>query len=316
MVVHQSSLAARALPQLSGAPFLTDGGIETSLIFHDGIDLPLFAAFVLLENEAGRDSLRRYYRPYLETAEASGAGFILESPTWRASRDWGEKLGRDADTVARLNRTAIDLLAELRDGYAGRGPVVISGCVGPRGDGYSPATMMTGAEARAYHAHQIDTFAQTAADMVTAITMTHAGEAIGVAAAAWATGLPVALSFTVETDGRLPSGQALGDAIAEVDAATDGYPAYYMINCAHPSHFDETVRAGGAWTARIRGVRANASRLSHAELDAAETLDDGDPAALGQDYATLKTLLPNLTVFGGCCGTDHRHVQAMAKACV
>ena len=319
MTLHAASLqptqfGARALPQISGAPFLTDGGIETSLIYHDGIELPLFAAFTLLETEEGQQALRRYYRPYLAVAAAAGAGFILESPTWRCSRGWGAMLGFDAEAIARFNAQAVALMAELRDGVTGRGPVVISGCVGPRGDGYAPDRQMTGSEAEAYHEHQVSAFFRSAADMVTAITMTHAGEAIGVVRAAAAACLPCAISFTLETDGRLPSGQPLGDAIEETDAATGAYPAYYMINCAHPDHFAAALH--GAWTGRIRGLRANASRLSHAELDACTTLDDGCPEELGRDYAALKARLPNLSVLGGCCGTDHRHVAAMAACCL
>ena len=315
MTIQSAALAARALPQLSGRTFLTDGGIETTLIFHDGFDLPLFAAFILLETESGRAALRRYYRHYLAIAEQAGTGFVLESPTWRASWGWAERLRYSVPAVAEINHDAIALMVELRQGFAGTGPVVISGCVGPQGDGYSAEAMLTAAAAEAYHAHQIGVFADTEADMVTAITMTYAGEATGIVRAARAVGLPVAISFTTETDGRLPSGQPLGEAIEEVDAATGSYAAYFMINCAHPTHFGDTLRAGGAWRERIRGVRANASTLSHEELDAAEALDDGDPNAFGQDYLGLKHLLPRLSVLGGCCGTDHRHVGAAAQAC-
>ena len=247
MPIQSTALAARALPQLSGRTFLTDGGIETTLIFHEGFDLPLFAAFILLETGAGRTTLRRYYEHYLAIAAESGTGFVLESPTWRASWGWGERLGYAAAAIAEVNRDAIALMADLRDSFAGRGPVVISGCIGPQGDGYSTEAMLTAEEAEAYHVHQVRAFAETEADMVTAVTMTYAGEAIGIVRAARAMGLPVAISFTTETDGRLPSGQPLGDAIEEVDAATGSYAAYFMINCAHPTHFADTLRTGGAW---------------------------------------------------------------------
>ena len=315
MNFQPSKLVSRALPQLSGRPFLTDGGIETTLIYHDGLDLPLFAAFTLLDTAEGRDSLRRYYRRYLDIAAEAGTGFILESPTWRASRDWGLKLGYEPDAMVQANQAAIALMADLRESSGMAQPVVVSGCVGPRGDGYSPDTLLSADEAEAYHAHQVEAFADTEVDMVCAITMTHAGEAAGVARAARAVSLPVALSFTVETDGRLPSGQPLTDAIRQVDDDTGGFPAYYMINCAHPEHFEDTLRQGGDALLRIRGVRANASTLSHAELDTATSLDDGDPEALGASYVRLRNLLPNLNVMGGCCGTDHRHVRAMAQAC-
>jgi S-methylmethionine-dependent homocysteine/selenocysteine methylase len=301
------------LPQLDGDLFLTDGGIETSLIFHQGLDLPEFAAFVLLDNDEGLDQLRRYYEPYLGLAREGGTGFVLESPTWRASPGWAARLGVSPEKLDALNRRAIGLMEELRD-QAGDAPVVISGCVGPQGDGYRPAELLSASAAKDYHSTQIGTFADTAADMVTAITMTYADEAIGVAQAAQDAGLPVAISFTVETDGRLPNGQGLGAAIEEVDEATGGVPAYYMINCAHPTHFGDVLATDEEWRNRIGGLRANASTMSHAELDEAEELDDGDPDDLGARYSALRTALPRLNVLGGCCGTDHRHVAAIRDA--
>jgi S-methylmethionine-dependent homocysteine/selenocysteine methylase len=301
------------LPQLDGGRFLSDGGIETVLVFHHGIDLPEFAAFDLLATDEGTETLRGYYQPYLALAADAGAGFVLESPTWRANPRWAERIGYDRAELDRLNRKAIALMAELRDAWAGDvDPVVISGCIGPHDDGYAPGETLSAAEAEAYHATQIATFAGTEADQVTAITMTYAEEAIGVARAAQAAGIPVAISFTVETDGRLPSGQALGDAIEQTDRETGGAPAYYMVNCAHPTHFEHVLE--GAWTERVRGLRANASTCSHAELDEATELDDGDPRDLGARYAALRGRLPNLTVVGGCCGTDDRHVAAISEA--
>jgi len=302
------------LPQLGDQVFLTDGGIETTLIFHEGLDLPLFAAFDLLKDDEGTEALRRYYEPYLELARERGLGFVLESPTWRASPRWAGELGYGADQLDDLNRRAIALMEQLRDAHEGSGPIVISGCIGPQDDGYDPQGMLSADEARAYHSVQIGTFADTSADMVCAITMTYADEATGVTRAALDAGLPAAISFTLETDGRLPSGQGLGEAIEQVDAETDSGPAYYMINCAHPTHFDSVIEGGAPWAGRIRGLRANASTKSHAELDEAEELDEGDPDDLGPRYAALRGKLPNLNVLGGCCGTDHRHVCAVRDA--
>lgn len=311
-----NTLHRNKLPQLAGQTLLTDGGLETTLVFHEDIDLPLFAAYILLENMEGREILRRYYERYVDIAERAGTGFVLESPTWRCSKGWGAKLGHDENAIERFNREAIELLADIRRKTGPRKPVVISGCIGPRGDGYVPEGLMTIEEAEQYHRHQIGVLAATAADMVTAVTMNYTAEAIGIARAAETSGIPPVVSFTLETDGRLPSGQSLRDAIREVDAATDSAPAYYMINCAHPDHFADIVLDDGSeWTSRIRGLRANASRKSHAELDASATLDDGNPEELGRDYASLTGLLPNVTVFGGCCGTDHRHVDAIARYC-
>jgi len=306
------------LPQLDGGLFLTDSGLETVLIFLEGVELPEFAAFVLLDTEEGTERLRRYFLRHMSIAESAGRGFVGESATWRASPDWAAKLGYDTAALDRLNRRSIELLASLRDDFerAALAPLVISGCVGPRGDGYHPGTLMTADQAEGYHAEQIGTFAGTDADMVTAITMTHTGEAIGVVRAARAAGMPVAISFTVETDGRLPSGESLGEAVAAVDDATGAAPAYFMVNCAHPSHFEGVLAVDAPWVQRIRGVRANASRRSHAELDEAEELDDGDPDELGADYARLRAAHPQLVVLGGGCGTDDRHVAAISLACM
>ena len=305
-----------SLPQASPPVFLTDGGIETTLIHHEGWELPDFAAFHLLRTEAGTEALRRYYRRYAEIAVRHGTGLVLESATWRASDDWGRRLGYTASTLAAANRQAIQLLEEVRAEISfasARTPVVISGCVGPRGDGYVPSLEMTPSQAERYHRAQVATFTTTAADMITAITMTHDAEAIGIARAARHAGMPVAISFTLETDGRLPTGQSLAHAIASVDGATEGYVSYYMINCAHPSHFEAVLRDGANDLARVRGLRANASSKSHAELNDSPTLDSGDPDALAAAYARLLDAMPQLSVFGGCCGTDHRHVARIAE---
>ena len=194
-------------------------------------------------------------------------------------------------------------------------PIVINGAIGPRGDGYK-AGKMDADEAEAYHATQIGTFAGTEADMVTALTLTSIDEAIGIARAAKRANMPCVISFTVETDGNLITGRTLKDAIEAVDAATGSYPLYYMINCAHPSHFDNVVAGDAAWLKRIGGIRANASKMSHQQLDESETLDAGDPADLGQRYRQLTRRMPQIRVLGGCCGTDHRHVAAICEACL
>jgi homocysteine S-methyltransferase len=312
-----SSLYRNALPQLNGGFFVTDGGIETTLIFHQGLELPDFAAFDLFKRPGGESALREYFRAYARIAARYNADLVLESATWRASADWGARLGYSEAELAEANRRAIALLERIRDELSEtRAMAVISGCVGPRGDGYQPANRMTIDQALTYHRVQVDTFASTAADMVSAITMNYVEEAIGIALAARDAEMPVAISFTVETDGRLPTGQPLGGAIAQVDAASGKGPAYYMINCAHPEHFDSVLEPDAPWTARIRALRANASRKSHAELNESSELDIGDPAELATQYAWLKQhRLPRLNVLGGCCGTDQRHVESIAAAC-
>ena len=304
------------LPQLGGDFFLTDGGIETTLIFLEGIELPDFAAFDLFKRSEGEAALRKYFRTYAGLAQRFDTGLILESPTWRASADWGTRLGYTAREMADVNRRAIGLLDEIRNECKGNAKeVVISGCVGPRGDGYSPVKTMSEKDAQSYHQQQIQALETTAADMVTAITMNYVEEALGITRAAESAGMPVAISFTLETDGRLPTGQTLRAAIEQVDSVTSGYPSYYMINCAHPTHFEHVLVEEEPWVQRIRGLRANASRKSHAELNESPELDIGDPIELGGQHAQLKSRLPKLSVMGGCCGTDHRHIEQIAAAC-
>jgi S-methylmethionine-dependent homocysteine/selenocysteine methylase len=304
-----------ALPMLQDRLFVTDGGIETTLIHQDGLALPSFAAFVLLSQRAGLAALIRYYLRYVDLASRYRTGLVLESPTWRASRDWGRQLGYSREDLIDLNRQGIALVAGFRARpELGGLPVVLSGCLGPRGDGYRPGSEMTAEEAAQYHAEQITTFAATEADLITAFTINYSAEAVGIARAARRLGMPVVISFTVETDGRLPTGESLQAAVEGTDAATGGYPAYYMINCAHPTHFAPDLLRREPWTRRLRGLRANASTRSHRELDEAASLDQGSPLDLGAQYRRLCSALPGLVVLGGCCGTDHRHVEAMIAA--
>jgi homocysteine S-methyltransferase len=308
-----------ALPQLAGGRFLADAGVETDLIFNHGIDIPEFAAHTLLPRPAERAALATYFRGHLELARDVGAGFILDSQTWKAHMRWAEDLGATEDELAAANRESVAFIAGLRDEFAGNTqPIVLNGIIGPCGDGYAPTGADAGIAADAaqrYHAKQLGWLAATDVDMVTATTFTQADETIGLVRAAREVGLPVVVSFTVETDGRLPSGEGLADSIRAVDDATDASAAYFMINCAHPDHF-EGVLEDEDWARRIRGLRCNASRLSHAELDECETLDDGDPVELGAQYVTFRERMPWLNVFGGCCGTDLRHVTEIARAVV
>lgn len=304
------------LPQLDGDIFLTDGGIETTLLFLDGYPLPHFAAFDLMKSHDGREHLRSYYRRYATIATDNRLGFVLEAPTWRSNPDWGTRLGYSAEALDAVNRGAIDLLDEVRGIHeTAASPMVISGCLGPRGDGYHPDRLMEIEEAERYHGPQIRAFRDAGADLVTAITMNYVEEAAGIARAAADAEMPVVISFTVETNGRLVTGTPLGEAIGAVDQASEWAPAYYMINCAHPTHFAAAIDADEGWVRRIRGLRANASRLSHAELDAATELDSGNPADLAARYADLKRRHPGLCVLGGCCGTDHRHLTEICLSC-
>lgn len=308
---------APKLPHLSGQLFLTDGGLETTLIFHQRVELPYFAAFDLLKTPGGRATLRDYYRAYAALARQHTVGFVLEAPTWRANPDWAAKLGYTDETLAKANRDAIALMSEIRAEYeTPQAPVVISGCIGPRGDGYQPSSRMTRDEAAAYHWPQLKVMHEAGADLVSAFTLNYVEEALGIADAAAGEGVPLVISFTTETDGKLPSGQTLGEAIRQVDAMASRAPAYYMINCAHPTHLRDALPEGAPWLKRILGLRANASCRSHAELDESPDLDAGNPRELGEQYRLLRRKLPNLQIFGGCCGTDLRHIEAICRCCI
>ena len=304
----------KCLPHTTEELFLTDAGLETDLIFNHGIEIREFAAHTLLAESAGRHALTQYYRGFLSLAGAHQTGFIIDSPTWKAHAHWANDLGSTESELAKINRDAVHFVAELRDEFASNlKPVVLNGVIGPRGDAYAPEIAVPAAEAEEYHAQQIGWLAKTDVDMLTAMTFTQASEAIGIVKAANKANLPIAVSFTVETDGNLPTGQSLGEAIREVDTATGYGAAYFMINCAHPDHFRGALHDAD-WLHRIRGIRCNASRCSHAELDEAEVLDAGDPDELAQQYRALRLKMPWINVLGGCCGSDLRHVSKIVTA--
>ncbi len=303
-----------ALPQLSGDLFLMDAGLETDIIFNRGVEIPEFAAHTLLPDPKGREALVTYYREFLTLAGATGAGFILGDLTWKAHMHWAKDLAASEADLRQANHDAIAFVSELRDEFSGNAkPIVLNTAIGPRGDAYAPEEAIAADEAERYHSKQLGWLAETEIDMVTALTFTQSDEAIGFVRAARAAGLPSVMSFTVETDGKLPTGQPLGEAIQAVDDATDGAAAYFMVNCAHPDHFFHLL-GDEAWARRILGIRCNASRMSHAELDNSEVLDDGNPVEFGEQYRAIKDRMPWLNVFGGCCGSDLRHVQQIAKA--
>jgi len=303
------------LPQLSGTICITDGGLETDFIFNRQVDLPEFASYDLLRHQPSYETLYDYFESYAQLAQRFKLGLILETVTWRASSSWGEKLGDSAEMLHTFNLKAVSLLEAIRDQFeTEQSPIVISGCIGPRGDGYNPDYFMSVPEAHDYHATQITTFKQSNVDMVCALTLNYIDEAIGITLAAREFDLPVCISFTVETDGRLPTGETLEYAIQAVDKASDCYPVYYMINCAHPNHFEQSLSNDTCKT-RLMGIRANASSCSHSELDQADELDDGSPEELGKQFADIRTRFPHINVLGGCCGTDHRHIEQIAIHC-
>lgn len=306
------------LPQLEDRFFLTDGGLETTLLFERKLELPDFCAFSILKNKDGESFLRQYLLSYANIALRYDVPLILNTATWRASRDWGNRLGYTENDLAEANQAAVRIIEELRPTYDRSGkPLVIGGCIGPRGDGYIPDNMLTAKDSQEYHSEQILTFAATAVDFITAMTLNETQEAIGIVQASQEAQMPVVLSFTLETDGNLPSGQTLSSAIEEVDQVTGGYVTYYMINCVHPEHLRFPAPKSEPWVHRIRGFRPNASRMSHSELDNCTHLDDGNPGELAEEFFQVKeSLLPQLTIMGGCCGTDHRHIEAITRRCL
>ncbi len=306
-------------------PFLTLGGTETFLIFQKGIPLREFCAFEVFENEpAFRMLEKEFLRPTADAALEYGYGLLADCMVWRASPDYVVKLGYARDAVARLNAVAVERMRGFVERWrSDRGvapddaPIVLMGELGPRGDGYriQDGAPISPDYAQAYHAYQMGALAVAGADMVGALTMTSAGETIGIVRSARDRNLPILVSPTLETDGTLPDGSSLRSFVDEVDQATDGYPLGYMVNCAHPTHLAPALVSGGPWLDRFVGFRANASCKSHAELDASTELDAGNPAELGRQMHDLRTR-HGLHIIGGCCGTDVSHIFAMARLAV
>lgn len=300
------------LPQMAGDLFLVYAGMETDLLFNQGIDLPGFASYPLLETESGQQILSQYLAQSIDLGHANGIGVILESPTWVANRDRGADIGYTPEVLKIRNIQAIELMASVRD-LKGDLPTVLSANIGPRSDAYAPAEQMTAQDAESYHTEQIETLASTDVDVISGYTLAYPEEAIGMVRAARKFELPVIIAFTVETDGCLPTGARLGEAIEAVDKATDGYASYFMVNCAHTDHFIDVLVDEG-WVHRLKGIVANASRCSHAELDEATELDAGDPQEFGRQLAALYATHPSINILGGCCGTDMLHMGEIAKA--
>jgi S-methylmethionine-dependent homocysteine/selenocysteine methylase len=307
MAIYRSDL-----PQLNGDLYLTYTGMETDLMFTQSVELPGFASYPLLESKKGRAQLNGYYRDLISLGKEHGIGVILESPTWVANRDRGVHIGYSPEQLIDLNKQAIAQMCDARD-ELGDLRTVISANVGPRADAYAPSEQMSAEEAEVYHAEQIAALAETHVDLISGYTLAYPAEAVGIVRAAKRFGIPVVIAFTVETDGHLPTGASLKDAITQVDVETGGYAAYFMINCAHPDHF-ANVLTDAPWMHRLRGIVANASRCSHAELDDAEELDDGNPNELGEQLAKIRREFPHINILGGCCGTDMRHLSSIARA--
>lgn len=302
-------------------PILGDGGIETALEDRLGQTLPEFAAFVLLDSEAGREALREYYRPFVELAAETGMRLMLDTPTWRANPDWvalvegvvgveGPEAGAARERalgtrVAALSAAAVSLVHDCARVLPG---VTVNGVVGPRFDDYVADERMSPRAAAEYHAPQVRALAESGADRVTAVTMLDAAEGIGVVRAAGIAGIPAVVSFTVGADGRLADGSTVAEAIREVDEATGAAALGFAVNCAHPDEVAAGLGGGEPELSRLLGFRLNAAR--------AEAEDGGGdaPEAFAAAFARLAALAPAAELYGGCCGTDAPHIAALAEA--
>lgn len=302
------------LPHQTGDIFLTDGGTETWLMYKRGFKLKEFSAFHLLNDERSAQAVREYYMAFANIAAMLGTPFIFDSLTYRASRDWGALLGYSTEGLAEMNHKCIELYRECaaEAGLAAEN-TVISGCIGPKGDAYRTNLDLTAENAESYHREQIDTFKAASADIVTALTLNSTHEAIGIARASAKAGIPSVISFTIEKDRKLRSGETLKQAIETVDAETANAPAYYMINCSHPVDFGPALTSE-PWANRIRGLRANASTSDHGTLCQLGHLEEGNPDELAAQYVDIRTAHPKMNVFGGCCGTDYVHVEKIGRA--
>jgi homocysteine S-methyltransferase len=309
----------------SDKTFMTFAGIETYLMFLQRFPLREFCAFEVLDHDdAWEQTSREFLRPIADACARNGHGLIADSFVWRASPAYVAQLGyREAD-VSRFNREGVRRVRKLISEWRAEAgvsdtatPVIVSADVGPRGDAYQGGEISID-EAVAYHTPQMQALADSEVDLVVALTMTSVNETVGLARVAKEHGVPIGVSATVETDGSLPTGWSLAEFVMRVDDATDGYPVFHMVNCAHPQHLAPTLAAaresGAPWVDRIKGFRANASTRSHDELDNSPELDRGDVADLAKQMAGMHADF-SLKIVGGCCGTDAEHIQAIAKAC-
>lgn len=289
------------------------GGFETWLQYVDGFELRHFCAFELLDDSRGRACLTDYHRKLVEGAVDNGFGVINEGLHYRASRDWGELIGYSREGLEEINIRGIEFYKEFAREYeTPETPMIVGGVIGPRGDAYDVGRVPNAAEAEEYHSEQILTFKKAGADQITAATFSSIEEAIGLARAAKAAEMPVVISFFVKQGGRLSGGETLEKAIAKVDAATGSAPAYYMINCTHPTEFEPAL-SPGHWTKRLGGFMPNAVAMDTLSLCKLGHLEDGDPEELGGQMADLARRFPHVHVWGGCCGTDGRHIGEIAR---
>lgn len=293
--------------------YLAEGGQETEIMYRHGHALPHFAMFTLLEKPQAVADMQDMYRRYLDTAASHGFAALIGGLDYRASPDWGDLLGYSREGLADLQLAAIEFLREVAQPYSDQLPDIrIAGCVGPRGDAYSLNQSITAEEAEDYHSVQIATLKQAKVDLVSAMTLNSVAEAVGIARAASTAGLPVCIGFTLDSRSRLQSGPTLREAIEAVDReAGDSKPDFFGINCSHPAEFEPALEPGD-WIQRIRSLRPNAALMDKIELCQLGHLEEGDPRELGELMGDLARRYPHIDIWGGCCGTWDKHLDAIA----
>lgn len=294
----------------NGGNVMINGGLETTLIYKHNLDLPFFSCIDLFKTEETKQIMYDYYLDYVKAAKKYNVPVIIDTPTWRFNKDWAIQSGYNDQQLANRNKEAVDLVRGLKDVYDN---VIISGELGPRYDGYVISEKMTTEEAQQYHSAQVESFSSSNVDIITAATMNYVEEALGVTLAAKSTSTPLVVSFTLSSEGDLPSGMTLKEAIMKVDTISGEYPLHYMINCVHPVYFAELLKKNKdqAWIKRIKGIRPNASSKSHEELDNLGTLDVGDMDELANYCKEIQDSCKHIKLFGGCCGTTVEHIECI-----
>lgn len=300
-----------------GVRYLTEGGQETELMYKHGHELPEFAMYPLLDDARAVADLTTMYERYLEVAAEQGMVALMGGLDYRASPDWAAKLGISPEGLEDFQLRCIGFLRDVARPFAGQVPeILFAGIVGPRGDAYGREHTMGADEAEDYHSVQLRTLREAGVDLVSAMTFNSVPEAVGLARAAAAAGLPLSLSFVVDTSGRLRTGPTLRKAIEAVDEqAGDARPDFFGINCAHPLEFEPALYPAGDWLRRLRSLRPNASAADKISLCQIGHLEAGDPGELGRQMGALAGRLPHVDVWGGCCGTWDDHLRAIATGC-
>ena len=300
--------------QRPGRYYLTEGGQETEIMYRHGHDLPEFAMFALLDRPEARDDLRAMFTRYLETAAVNGFVPLMGGVDYRLSPDWGQLIGYSPAVLQDMQLRAIDLLREVARPFRAQVPeILFAGIVGPRGDAYQLNRDITEAEAEDYHSAQVGWLKMAGVDLVSALTFNNVPEAVGLSRAAARAGLPVSVSFTLDSTHRLRSGPSLREAIEAADAALGAdRPDFYGVNCSHPYEFLPALEPGD-WVLRLRALRPNAAMMDKISLCSLGHLEEGDWHELGHLMGDLARRYPHLDVWGGCCGTWDKHLNEIAR---